>query len=305
MLISTLPNISNPKLIYQMFQHPLIDGVRYNVGTRSTLSAKDTLQRLLDLNVAHKKLWIDLKGRQLRITKWADPVYGEITLNHSFSVDLPATIVYRNGGRGTIENINGNTIDVFPIPGEALGNGQAVNIIGTNLKIDGYLTDQDIEYIQAAKELGLKDFMLSFVENESDLSSVLDQIPDANLVLKIESQPGLAFVKNTDFTKRKNLQLMLARDDLTVNIGDNKADIIPATWDILDKDPQAIAASFIFSSLAHGSISASDFTDLAYLSAIGYHHFMLSDTISHRHFDEAMKLWSDFLLVYGESQEIL
>ena len=30
-----------------------------------------------------KDIWLDLKGRQLRIAKWADPLYEAIELNHN------------------------------------------------------------------------------------------------------------------------------------------------------------------------------------------------------------------------------
>lgn len=301
MLISTLPVITDERAITKMFDHPLIGGVRYNVGTRSPYSPKETLERIQRHNEHGKKFWIDLKGRQLRITKWADPTYADIYVNHSFSVDLPATIIYRNGDTANIVDIKGNKIYVDPVPREALGDGQAINVIGNNLKIDGYLTDLDKKYIEAAKELGIKDFMLSFVECQEDLNSVMNLFETPiYMVLKIESIPGLNFVQNSNVGMWPNVQLMLARDDLMVNIGDDKAQILKATKIIHDQDPKAIAASHIFGSLIRGPVNAADFSDLAHLHSVGYKNFMFSDTVSHRHFDEAMKSWRQFQYWYQE-----
>ena len=44
---------------------------------------------------------------------------------------------------------------------------------GTNLQIKGFLTPEDKEYIEAAKRLGIHDYMLSFVEEEGDMQEVL------------------------------------------------------------------------------------------------------------------------------------
>ncbi|GAG54334.1 unnamed protein product, partial [marine sediment metagenome] len=207
MLITTLPSAHKLELIGKMCAHPIVDGVRYNVGIRTAYSPLTVLSYLKKVSDG-KKLWIDLKGRQIRITKWADPTYGDIELSHEIEVDLPAKIFFRGGQWSNIIEVYGNKIIVDPDPREALGAGQAINIIGQNLKIKGYLTEMDKQHIIAAKRLGIHDYMLSFVEQDSDLEDVRSLDPDANLVLKIESLKGLAYIPHT------TENLMAARDDL-------------------------------------------------------------------------------------------
>jgi pyruvate kinase len=196
MIIATLPSLHRKALVERIINHPLIGGVRYNVGTRSSYSPKETLETIYArTEKAGKKFWVDLKGRQLRIVRWADPTYGDIVLNHDIEVDLPARIFFRGNEWSTIVDVQGNRVFVDPDPQSAVGAGQAVNVIGDNLKILGYLTEQDERYLEAAKKLGIEDIMLSFVEESGDISEVLIIHPLAQCILKIESLPGLNFVK--------------------------------------------------------------------------------------------------------------
>jgi hypothetical protein len=89
MLIATLPAVHEQALMKQIVSHPLIDSVRYNTGVSSPYSAQETLERIVALTQANEKLWIDLKGRQLRIAKWSYPKYGgQIILNHEMELPL-------------------------------------------------------------------------------------------------------------------------------------------------------------------------------------------------------------------------
>jgi len=280
MLITTLPSAHRPDLIEKMCAHPLVDGVRYNVGIRTSYTPLTVLSYLKKV-ADDKKLWIDLKGRQLRITKWADPTYGDIELSHEIEVDLPAKVFFRGGQWSNIVDVYGNKLIVDPNPREALGAGQAINIIGQNLKIKGdYLTEMDKQHIVESKKLGIHEYMLSFVEQDSDLEDVRSLDHDANLILKIESLKGLAYVPHT------TENLMAARDDLMINIGENKAEIINALKLIIKKDPNAIVASCILTS---GHLTMADISDLTLLHNMGYKHFVLSDDVSHNHFDESVK----------------
>jgi len=299
-LITTLPSPDKRELIEHVLSSPAMVGARYNVGIRSSYSpmaALSYIKRLADKN--GKKLWLDLKGRQLRITKWADPTYGDIELNHPFEVDLPAKIVFRGNHWSNVVGYDGNKIFIDPDPKYALGAGQAVNIIGTNLRITGdYFTERDREHIKAAKILGIHNYMLSFVEGPDDIEDLLALDNDAMMYLKIESQKGMRFVES-GYTKQDGIGLIAARDDLMINIGDNKAMILGALETILKKDPDAVAASHIFNSLpAIGYPSMADFSDLKMLHDMGYHHFMLSDEVSMRYFDDAVKAWTDFTEYY-------
>jgi len=280
MLYATLPSAHRPNLIEKMCTHPSIAGVRYNVGIRTSYTPKDVLSYLKRVT-AGKELWIDLKGRQIRINKWADPTYGDIELDHQIDVDLPAKIYFRGGQWCNLVEISGNKVFVDPDPHEALGAGQAINIIGNNLKIKGnYLTEMDKQHILAAKELGIHNYMLSFVEQESDIEAVRSLDHDAELVLKIESLKGLQYVQHSSDT------LMAARDDLMINIGENKGEIVKALKLIIKKDPNAYVASGI---LTYERLTIADVFDLMFLNEMGYRKFLLSDDVSHNMFDKSVE----------------
>ena len=303
-IMATLP----PPYTKQMFvvaKHPLVDGVRFNTGARTPYSPKETLERIIAA-IGDKEFWLDLKGRQLRITKWAVPTYGNIELNHNIEVDLPATIIFRGSNKSTIMEIRGNKIFVDPIPCEAVGNGQAVNIHGTNLKTDKYLTNEDIEYVEAAKELGLHRYMLSFVEEESDIFELTNLDPEAIMCAKIESPKGLEFVREVYPKFCDKVTLIIASDDLYTNIGEDKTAIFEALDIIIKRDPQAIAASRIFTSLEKSEIvSMSDMTSFRFLESLGYRSFMLSDNLCGRaeNFERAMSVIRQYKDRFGKIEE--
>ena len=155
-------------------------------------------------------------------------------------------------------------------------------------------------YLGAARELGIDNFMLSFVEGADDITQVAEASGNqARLSLKIESQKGMDFVNSgvsfSDYT------LIAARDDLMINIGENKAKMLPALEQIILRDPKAIVASRIFAGLeTDGFVSMGDLSDLRLMYLFGYRNFMLSDGISQLHFDEAVKAWEDFQDVFSE-----
>ncbi len=307
MLIATLPAIHQRELTERIIAHELIGGVRYNVGARSPYSPRRTLEQVLELtNRYDKKLWIDLKGRQLRIVKWAVPNFGTIALNHKLEVDCPAQVFFRGNERSEIKVVRGNMIFVDPQPPSALGAGQAINIHGENLKIHGYLTSEDRKYIQAACKLGILNFMLSFVEEPEDIAEVREILnadgsagdyKPVELVLKIESPKGLDFIGEASDKALRGCTLMAARDDLMINIGPNKMKMLSALQDIIAKDPNAIVASRIFAGLESGGITMGDISDLKLMHLMGYGNFMLSDGICQRHFGRAVEAWRDFQVI--------
>lgn len=91
---------------------------------------------------------------------------------------------------------------------------------------------------------------------------------------------------------------MAARDDLHITIGENKAKMLKALELIISKDADAIVASHLLTSVAKRTVSMTDMSDLRLLHNMGYKHFMLSDTVSHRYFEEAMKAWLDYEMLY-------
>ena len=276
-IIATIPPPHMAAKVQNISNHPYVDAVRFNTGARSSAPPLETLEQLLELSRG-KKFWLDLKGRQLRISKWAVPTYGDIILNHKVSVDLPAQLVFRDGVQTTIVAIDGRKLFVDPPPPDAVGDGQAVNIRGDNLIIDGYLTQSDRAYINAARKLGINNIMLSFVEELSDVTSILNILPEAKIVLKIESEKGVDFVRKLD-TLPENYNLMAARDDLFVNLDDRKT-VYDATKQFISKDQRSIAASRILTSLVDQSMpSIGDLADLKILYDQGYRRFMLNDSL--------------------------
>ncbi len=308
MLIATLPPIHLEERLFEIFRCPLVGDVRYNTGAESPYSPIDTLLRLKRLaDSCGKKLWPDLKGRQLRVAHWAAPEFAKIILNHPVQIKGRAKIYFRGGGCSNISVAKGRVIFVDPLPEEAPGRGQAVNIVGDDIKIFGYSIKKDIEYLKAAGDLGLTNIMLSFVEQWSDLEEVekfyMDNpnVPTGTKIrkgLKIESQAGLDFVSalSGQQLQQANATLVVARDDLWYHIGNNKALMLAALKMIISKDPNAIVASRIFSGLEGKGVTPSmaDFSDLEMLRRMGYKNFMLSDGICRSHFSAAIQAWRDF-----------
>lgn len=297
MLIVTLPEVTSNQL-EATISNPLVGGVRYNVGMRTPFTPRETLSRIKELTDRQRKpFWIDLKGRQLRITRWADPDYGEIEVNHNFTVDLPATVVFRGGDRSTLIAVSGNRLYVTPNPANSLGAGQAINVLGTNLRIDGYLTQTDEAYIDAANSLGFNRFMLSFIETPADILAVAQRCPNPELVLKIESLAGMALANQFDPKQWKNCRLMAARDDLMVQLDDSPALVLRFVHQLIERDPNAIAASHLLTSVSRGPVSAADLSDLYLLHQWGYRDYLLSDTISQRYLQKALSAWRNFQVV--------
>ena len=299
-LWTTLPSIYESELMEEMIAHPDVDAVRYNTGMRCDISAEEILAIILKLTQKYNKPppLIDLKGRQLRVIRWAKPPYGPILLNHPIEVPVPAHVYLRGeDGAFTIRKIaNGNEIYLSPQPKYEVGEGQSVNIVSRELRIlDGYFVNKDIEFIAAAKKFGIKDFLFSFTEFRDDIvtfSKALRDIKNPRMILKIESTNGLDLVR-TQTEMFKNCRYMAARDDLVIHIGNLEATI--ASREIVQRDREAICASRLLLGLeTTGEVTLADVSDLELMQRFGYKHFMLSDGISHRHFKKATNFWAEY-----------
>lgn len=291
-LIATLPSLNNMEKVKRVFENPYVSEVRFNTGVRTAYPIEETLEMLKDLSVKYnKKLWIDVKGRQLRIVKWADPLYSCIELNHKVQVLYPAQIYFRNGDRVNITHIKeGNKLFVDPLPREALGAGQSVNIIAKDIEIDDYLTERDKQYLRACKKLDLTYIMASFVEDFEDLKQILHILPSAQIVSKIESLKGISFISHYNIPN-----LMAARDDLYLQSGQNY-NMLNHLKTIIKRDNEAICASRIFLSLEkRENVDFADFADLELMYDIGYRKFMLCDNVCNYSFERAIHAWEEFI----------
>lgn len=300
-LIATLPGIRSrdprhPDPMHDIevvFSNPYIAEARFNTGAATPFSIEETLTKLKAVADKYgKKLWIDLKGRQLRITRWADPLYECIEVSHKVKVSLPAEIHLRNAETTYITNIvDGNKLFVNPPPKFAVGAGQSVNIVADDIEIEGYLTPKDKKYLVACRKLGINNIMASFVEQEQDLKDIRRLLPKAEIVSKIESLKGIEYISNNEVSN-----LMAARDDLYTQCGGGPC-MIPLLKKIIERDPNAICASKIFMSLEkRESADLADFEDLELMySVLGYRRFMLCDNICNYRFYEAIDAWKEFI----------
>src|SRR6185503_17003830 len=115
--------------------------------------------------------------------------------------------------------------------------------LARSLEIEGYLTEDDREWIAAARAEGVHDYLLSFVEGPDDVQALVALDPDARPVAKIESARGVATVGAL------GTRLMAARDDLYLQLGAQA--ILPALEAIVAADATAICASRVLTSLEH------------------------------------------------------
>src|SRR5205085_3812633 len=74
--------------------HPLVCGLRLNTVMPLAETPRDCLARLSALG---KPLWVDLKGRQLRVVGAAIPPFTEVTVSHSLRVSTPADAFFSDG----------------------------------------------------------------------------------------------------------------------------------------------------------------------------------------------------------------
>lgn len=296
-IIATLPPPQN-KLFKHIATHPLVGEVRFNVGMRTPFSPEETIRRVVDV-AKNKKVWLDIKGRQLRITQWAVPTYGDIILNHKIKVPLPATIWFRGNEKSNIVASVGDKLYVDPAPMKAVGAGQAVNIhsIG-KIQYDEYLTDEDKEYLTAAKKLNINNLMLSFVEEWDDVLSATNICPAEHVIGKIESFNGMKYINTLkNISLESPFHLMAARDDLYINTPEPKYQILDYLKEIINIDKQAVLASRVLESFLSGdNPSLGDIADVELMFNIGYRNFMFGDSICQN--EKAFNKAVEFLVGY-------
>ena len=270
--IFTAPPYAN--FLAKAAAHPIVSGLRLNTVMPLREGPREALERLSGLG---KPLWVDLKGRQLRVEGAAIPPFTEVMLSHEIEVETPVDAFFSDGTEhARVVAVEGRRLILEDGPRRLIGPGESVNIVHPSLKIHGVLTETDQTYLHAMKEFGLNRVMLSFVEGPEDIEAVKAILPDAEIVQKIESNKGLEYTKQHG---AKHGRLMAARGDLYVEVLEPHK-IIGALRMVISTDPEAIAASRIFDSLAFHPVPASaDIGDLAFLLSLGYRTFLLGDAI--------------------------
>lgn len=293
--------------IDEVVQHPLIDALRFNTAIPVKEPKSDVIT-LLKNKCGKKRLWLDLKTRQLRILNISYYPYTRITLNHSITSRIPFKIYYRDTSAQVVDIEKGNTLILAKQPDVMPETGESLNILNPTLKIDRYITENDIEYIEAAKKCDLHTYMLSYVEEENDIRELINFDPRSIIIAKIESQKGLAFVKKTFPVNYQRIRLLAARNDLFIQMGVKKIEIITALRIIIKKDPKAIVASHILPSLEkEEGVKMSDLSDLLLLKILGYKHFLLNDSlcIKYEVFSQVIQLWYEFMDQVKKHEEAL
>lgn len=258
----------------EVARHPLVSGFRLNTVMPLKETPREVLARLSKLG---QPLWVDLKGRQLRVVTPAIPPFTEIKLSHKIKVNTPVDAYFSDGNeRARVAAVDGDRLIMEDGPRRMVGPGESVNIIDPSLEIEGTLTETDKAYLAAMKDLGLTKVMLSYVESPEDAQEVRDLLPGAEVVLKIETQRGLELVKCYG---NQHGQLMIARGDLYVEVL-HPHKIISAIRVAINGNKNTILASRLFESLAWQPVPVSaDITDAAYLLELGYRTFLLGDQV--------------------------
>ena len=254
--------------------HPLVAGLRLNTVMPLKEGPAEALERFSHLDTP---LWIDLKGRQLRVVGAAMPPFTEVHISHHIEVDTPVDAFFNDGTEHAIVvAVDGNRLILQDGPRRMIGPGESINIIHPSLKIKSYLTPTDIAYLEAMKDAGQKRVMLSFVEGPEDVSKVRQIMPDAEVIQKIETQKGMDYIHKHQASYGR---LMAARGDLYVEVPRPHL-IICALRTIIQADPTAIVASRVFDSLAYHPVpNSADISDAAFLLSLGYRTFMLGDAV--------------------------
>jgi len=270
--IVTVPPYAD--FLAEVAAHSLVCGFRLNTVMPLRESQREVLERLQKF---HQPLWVDLKGRQLRVVGAAIPPYTEVKLSHRIKVETPVDAYFSDGNeRVRVAAVDGDRLILADGPRRLVGPGESVNIVHPSLHIEGTLTDTDKSYLAAMKELGMTKVMLSYVESVEDADEVKNLLPNAEVLLKIETQRGLDFAKQNG---SKHGRLMAARGDLYVEVL-RPHKIANAVKTIIKADSGAVVASRILDSMTNQPVPISaDISDVAFLLEIGYRTFMLGDQL--------------------------
>ena len=300
--------------IEEVAAHPICAGLRLNTVMPLREPRIDVLRRISGYGAP---LWVDLKGRQLRVVGGAVPPYGAVPISHRIEAPLPADAWFSDGRErakivGIVGPGEGDGADPDrPLPAGAgcaliledgprrfIGPGESVNVTHPRLKIHGGLTAGDRLWLEAMGQLPAegRKIMLSFVEHASDAEEVRGLLPGAEVIEKIESVRGLEHARRqgasgayqavraasdgvSGNSGAPGSRLMAARGDLYVEVGQPHRILTAMRW-IIAADPRAVLASRVLGSLARSPTpDCADISDVALAHALGYRTVMLGDEV--------------------------
>jgi pyruvate kinase len=259
----------------EVARHPLVAGFRLN--TVMPLAGESPREALARLSALGPPLWVDLKGRQLRVVEAAVPPFTAVRVSHRLHVPTPCDVFFGDGREAArLLAVVGDRLVLDEGPRRVVGPGESVNVVHPGLVVEGTLTETDRAYLAAMRELGLTRAMLSFVEREVDVAELRAELPGATPMLKIESRRGLAFAGRHGASLGR---LVAARGDLYVEVREPHR-IVGALRGVIAADPEAVVASRLFPTLSRTPVPvAAEVCDAAFLLALGYRTFLLGDEV--------------------------
>ena len=271
--VVTLPPYA--RFAEEVARHPLVCGLRLN--TVMPLAGETPREALARLSRHGRPLWVDLKGRQLRVVEAAVPPFTAVRVSHRLRVPTPCDVFFGDGREAArLLAVDGDRLVLEAGPRRVVGPGESVNVVHPRLEVEGTLTGSDRAYLAAMRELGMSGVMLSFVEREEDVAGLRAELPGATPMLKVESRRGLAFAGRNGARLGR---LVAARGDLYVEVREPHR-IVGALRDVIAADPEAVAASRLFPSLSRTPVpEAAEVCDAAFLLALGYRTFLLGDEV--------------------------
>ena len=261
------------------------------IGLNSAMITLEDLEReLKTINEVKPTapLYFDIKGRQLRVIEVLDnPDYLDVRLNHPVDVEVPTVILLKAGADqallGSISE-DGYRLTMKANPRYRVKAGESLHIRVPHSVRGDIFTELEREKIKMVRASGLiHRWFLSYVEKASDVEEFRSLIgEDAELLLKIESQPGLQYVSehwDPMEAPPKHTRLVAACGDLFVEV-ERPHHIIGALRLISARNVQALVGSRILLSIVQEPVpSFADIAQLQWLREMGYEHFMLCDEL--------------------------
>lgn len=229
-------------------------------------------------------LYFDIKGRQLRVKEAIiNPTHLELIVNHPIECDTPVVVLFKAGeDRCVLSEIkDGGTRLVFDGgPKYIVKNGESLHIRDSSFKVLGDpILDYEIEKIKKVLDFGIKNYYLSYVEDQYEVDFLRKIIGnDCNLILKIETKKGVDYLR-TKYKKDNKTKIMAARGDLYVEL-DKPHEILNLTKEIIKIDNSAYIGSRLLLSVVKSPVpDCVDFSELAWLYDLGYRNFLFCDEL--------------------------
>lgn len=259
---------------------PRVQGIRLN----SAMMQVSELENEFKIASAFDKdkLWFDIKGRQLRITRFIEyDDHLEIVLNHPIKVSMPTVVLFKAGADHSraISLEDGGTRLVFAGgPEYRVKVGESVCVRDPSLEVMGDLfTEYEKKKIDLAMKHGFRKYFLSYVESQADVDEFRKYVGDSQVIAKIENSKGMDYART--FKKSPNLALMAARGDLFVELLKPHM-VLKALKDIIRADPAGhVGSRLLLSTFKQDVPEMADFSDMAWLYDIGYRNMMLCDEL--------------------------